>query len=585
MSQLLLRTLRLQNYRCFRDHLIDVHDSTVIVGKNNAGKSTIIEALQVLAMVTNRYTTTFHKPPAHLPIPSSLRCITLGLGRLGLNLETAFHRYGDPPAILTACFNDETQITAYVHKDGVHATIYNKGHGWVTTNTAFMQLGERYLHILPQISELQPNEVLLTDYYVSEHQYTRLTSRHFRNEIYRHPDTFNTYRLLAESTWPGLRLYPIDKETLTLLVKDGDFAAEVGWMGHGLQMWLQTMWFLAKTPRDSTVVLDEPDVYMHPDLQRKLYRLVKARFKQAIIATHSVEIMAEADPSDILVVNNHRKTSQYANTAPGVQVLIERLGGIHNVHLARLWNAKRVLLVEGKDVDYLKHFHATLHPTAETPLDAIPSLSLGGWDGWESAIGSDMAFKNAIGNNIKTYCIFDRDYHTPKEIKERYQKATQRGISLHIWQRKEIENYLLEPTVIARVIQARNRSTKMPPLPSEVRKFLEDVCDREKDKTQDSIADAIHLQNRKGGLPRASRQARSILKRRWNKQKLYIVSGKTLLGHLSTWAQREYAVSLGAATIVRAFTSQEVPTEIRGVIDAIEAAASFASNSFRKHSF
>jgi predicted ATPase len=109
----------------------------------------------------------------------------------------------------------------------------------------------------------------------------------------------------------------------------GIFVAEVGWMGHGLQMWLQTMWFLAKTPPETTVVLDEPDVYMHPDLQRKLYRLVRGRFHQAIIATHSVEIMAEADPADILIVNSKRSRSQYANTEPGVQVLIDRLGRGH----------------------------------------------------------------------------------------------------------------------------------------------------------------------------------------------------------------------------------------------------------------
>ena len=117
---------------------------------------------------------------------------------------------------------------------------------------------------------------------------------------------FAEFKALAEETWHGLSIETITEAVtkegtlLSLPVRDGDFVAEVGWMGHGLQMWLQTIWFLARTSTDSTVVLDEPDVYMHPDLQRKLFRLTRGRFRQCIVATHSVEIMAEADPGNIL---------------------------------------------------------------------------------------------------------------------------------------------------------------------------------------------------------------------------------------------------------------------------------------------
>ena len=144
-----------------------------------------------------------------------------------------------------------------------------------------------HINILPQVAPLQSEESNLRDDYVSEHYYTRLSSRHFRNQIFRSPEYFQDFKALAEETWRGLRIAQVENnsENLSMLVTDGDFAAEVAWMGHGLQMWLQTIWFVAKTPTDATVVLDEPDVYMHPDLQRKLYRLIKARFAQAIIPT------------------------------------------------------------------------------------------------------------------------------------------------------------------------------------------------------------------------------------------------------------------------------------------------------------
>ncbi len=93
---------------------------------------------------------------------------------------------------------------------------------------------------------------------------------------------------------------------LHLEVRNEDFVGEIGLMGHGLQMWLQTMWFLALSKDAQTVILDEPDVYMHPDLQRRIIRFLRNRHPQCIITTHSVEILSEVRPEEILVVERRR---------------------------------------------------------------------------------------------------------------------------------------------------------------------------------------------------------------------------------------------------------------------------------------
>ncbi|MBS1874317.1 MAG: AAA family ATPase [Acidobacteria bacterium] len=565
----MLRTLRLQDYRCFDDHTVTFHPGTVVVGRNNAGKSTIVEALHLVAAVVNRKSATFTQPPADSELPGFQRCIIPRISHLGLNLRTAFHRYGDPPAVLTANFTGNATVTIYVGREGIHATIAGPK-GWVSTSSGFLALDIPHINILPQVAPLQTEETNLRDEYINEHYYTRLSSRHFRNQILRNPEYFAHFKSLAEETWRGLRVETVQNSgnNLSMLVTDGDFAAEAAWMGHGLQMWLQTIWFVAKTPTTSTVVLDEPDVYMHPDLQRKLYRLVRARFSQSIIATHSVEIMAEADPADILVINNKRKRSVYANTEPGVQVLVDQLGGIHNVHLARLWNAKKVLLLEGKDLGILKTFHGKLFPNTDTPLDAIPNLSIGGWGGWEHAIGGSMALKNAVGDRITTYCIFDRDYHTSEELSDRYDQAQERGISLHIWLRKEIENYLLNPTVIARLIKQRTKQS--PPTPADVTAFLLKACQQEKDTVFDAIAN--HLAHRDKSLDTggANKAARKLLDARWQDHKLEMVSGKALVSHLNTWTQEEFKTSVGGMAIAKAFQANEIPNEMREFLVTVE---------------
>ena len=298
--------------------------------------------------------------------------------------------------------------------------------------------------MLPQISPLRTEEYVKSDLYVAEHLFSDLSSRHFRNQLERLSPQFAEFKLLAENTWPGLKVEPVERRMqkkgalLWLPIRDGDFVGEIGLMGHGLQMWLQMIWFVSRVPSGSIVVLDEPDVYMHPDLQRKLFRLVSGRFPQTIVATHSVEIMAEADPSEILVVDRKRRRSRFANSEPAVQLLIDQMGGVHNVHLARLWSARKFLLVEGDDIALLRRFHAVLFPEAELSIDAIPNMSIGGWTGWPRAIGSSLALKNAVGERIVTYCLLDRDYHTDEEIEERIHEASRAGVHLHIWTQKEI---------------------------------------------------------------------------------------------------------------------------------------------------
>jgi energy-coupling factor transporter ATP-binding protein EcfA2 len=576
----MLREIRLRNFRCFNDQTVGFQRTTVIVGRNNSGKSTIVEALNLVAAVVNRRSATFTAAPSWLGLSKFQRVIAPGISHLNLNLSTAFHRYGEPPAEITASFENGAIVRVFVgREDTIYATVQAQK-DWVTSSGQFVALSIPWIYVLPQVGPVQGEETLLTDPYVLDNLYTRLSSRHFRNQILRSPSGFADFKRLAEATWHGLRVEPVEKirakdTPLSMLVQDGDFAAEVGWMGHGLQMWLQTIWFVSRTPPAATVVLDEPDVYMHPDLQRKLFRLIRGRFEQAMIATHSVEIMAEADPGEILIVDKKHRRSGFANTEPGVQMLVDRLGGIHNVHLARLWNAKKVLLLEGEDLGLLRCFHELLFPDSETPLDAIPNLALGGWGGWSYAIGSSMALRNAVGEEIISYCILDSDYHTEAQKCDRYREAADRGIRLHIWSSKEIENYLLRPAVIRRLIKERLKSGPAPSADDISEEMLR-ICEMEKDNVMDGLAAEIQAGEKSLGM-RAHRVAREQLKAPWGdpEKRLAIASGKAIVSQLSAWSQEQFGVSFGPAAIAKRFHAAEIPEEIKVVLEAIEEAQPF----------
>ncbi|MCI9106511.1 MAG: ATP-binding protein [Lachnospiraceae bacterium] len=58
---------------------------------------------------------------------------------------------------------------------------------------------------------------------------------------------------------------------------------------------------------------------MHPNLQRKLIRLVQNRYPQVIIATHSIEIISEVDPGNIITINKKNIKMHYMTDLQAVQ--------------------------------------------------------------------------------------------------------------------------------------------------------------------------------------------------------------------------------------------------------------------------
>jgi energy-coupling factor transporter ATP-binding protein EcfA2 len=591
-----LAGLRLKNFRGFEDHELPLRNPTIIVGRNNAGKSTIVEALRLVALVTGRFTNlTFRDPPSWLEISKRMRGVSPALSREEFDFSTAFHRYSDPPAVITAHFTNGTKTEVFIGEGtGVHAVVFGPDGVPIPDKAHARRINLPRVAILPQIGPLVHDEEELTEEYVRRTIDTPRTSQHFRNQLWFDPDAEVSFRELAAQTWPGVRILNLErvppqlgaagpeaKARLSLLVQNDDFVAEASRMGHGLQMWLQIMWFLARTPKEASVVLDEPDVYMHPDLQRRLLRFVIKRHLQAIVATHSAEIMADVNPENILVVERARSSSGFAASLPAVQRVIEALGGVHNLHLARLWSTKRFLLVEGDDLDVLGPLHACLYPESSTALQAIPNGDVGGWSGWERAVGAASAMRNAVGQPIIVYCLFDRDYYPQSIISKRYERARTEGINLHVWQRKEIENYLIAPSTITRVIGSRAAPGATRPSESEVEEQIDAVVGSLRDDTIAAIATAIQAEDRKTAAGTAFLEAKRSVNEAWSKRdaRWALVSGKRVLAALSEWSKAQFGVSFGAVTLARSFEEAEIPLELQAVLEAIEESHPLAENA------
>jgi AAA15 family ATPase/GTPase len=93
----MIKTLRLRNYKCFLDSTISFRKQTILVGKNNAGKSTLIEALRLISAAGKRSLNShFSKPLGMYDLPIDYEGIKIDTDKLKIDLRNAIYFTGYP---------------------------------------------------------------------------------------------------------------------------------------------------------------------------------------------------------------------------------------------------------------------------------------------------------------------------------------------------------------------------------------------------------------------------------------------------------------------------------------------------------
>jgi hypothetical protein len=113
--------LYLKNFRGFEDHIVPLRPLTIIVGQNNAGKSTIVEALRLISIVVSRFKGDLSKTPARWEFPKNSKRGQHPFKNLEINLQSVFHRYGEPPAVIVASFTTGEAIEITIWPDQIIA--------------------------------------------------------------------------------------------------------------------------------------------------------------------------------------------------------------------------------------------------------------------------------------------------------------------------------------------------------------------------------------------------------------------------------------------------------------------------------
>jgi predicted ATP-dependent endonuclease of OLD family len=197
--------------------------------------------------------------------------------------------------------------------------------------------------------------------------------------------------------------------------------------------------------------MDEPETYLHPDVQRQLLGIVRDIGADVVLATHSSEIMSEADPSEIILIDKRKRAGERLKDTVGVQKALDAVGSAQNITLTALARSRGVLFVEGaNDFKLLRRFARRLGMQELAAGLGIVALQSGGFGSWQRVTTLASGIAEALGAPLSIAAIYDHDYYCPEQVIEVVRTLSQHLKLAYVHGRKEIENYLLIPDVLER---------------------------------------------------------------------------------------------------------------------------------------
>lgn len=572
------KSVHLKNFRGFRDHRVSLSPTTVLVGQNNAGKSTFIDGLRILAIAVRKARTARYGAP-----PDWLSGTAVGFG-YRISFETIdfdfsniqYNHNRDEPATLTLTYSNGVTLKVWLGQNPQENFCQVVASNGESASSGLTQSALKItpIYVMPPVQALVAHEKRISKSRIEEFMYGRLASRHFRNQLYEKVPEYRIWKNLLIDTWPTVAVSAFDHDVgesgteFSLILREGPFASEAAWVGGGLQAWMQILWFLCRTPKDTISVLDEPDIYLHADMQRKLIKLLGDRGNsQTIIATHSTEIISDTPPDTICVIRKRERNSFRPLTKTKLQTVIDGLGSRYNIQLSKLAEARKMVVYEGEDQKFLSEAAFKIDSECYDKFIKVPTFELGGVTNWQQAFGAAKALAVASDESMPVHLVIDRDFRDEEDVNSIKEKCSEFNIILHVLKRKEIENYFIDASALSRFLTERGSVFVSK---NDAQSLIDLVGEELRSPTIAAIADYLQQKTPRLAPSTAFKAASLSFINEQNSRRLQdIVSGKSLISLLSKHSKERYDVSFGAMTLCKAMLSSEFDPEIVELIKGL----------------
>jgi hypothetical protein len=328
------------------------------------------------------------------------------------------------------------------------------------------------------------------------------------------------------------------------------------------------------------LAIDEPDIYLHSDLQRQLLSLLKEAGPDILIATHSTELVSDADPNDIVVVTKRTRAARRLKDPSQLQTVFRTLGSNLNPTLTQLAKSRRALFVEGKDFQIIAWFAERLGLKRVANRSHFAVIPAEGFNPQKVAAVS-AGIEATLGATVLKGAVFDRDYRCANEVRSVSEDLATHCRLVQIHGRKEVENFLLVPAVLERAARSRlddrqKRIGQARPFTHSMSDILSQLADGMRlDVQAQCITQYVRYERaQRRGTDDATltNEALAQFEVRWAdlERRLASVPGKDLFAALNTFLMDHYDISLSHGAVVRLFRPDEIPDEMVNLVRRID---------------
>jgi predicted ATPase len=575
-------------FKAFSKFTLHLRHLNILVGPNNAGKSTILAAFRILAAAIRKANTRnaeLIKGPEGQTFGYSIDLTTVSIAE-----ENIFYNYDESqPATVRFRLSNGNYLLLYFPERGVCHLVPDSAGKSRHTPSTFRSHFNCPIGFVPILGPVEHNENLFDKEAARRALFNYRAARNFRNIWHHYPQKFDAFRSALVQTWPGMDIQPPEIDVshgpprLHMFCPEERIPREIFWAGFGFQVWCQMLTHLIQSSDVSLFMIDEPDIYLHSDLQRQLLTLLRNLGPDILIATHSTEIITEAETDDIVLVNKHRTTARRIQHPSQLQRVFSALGSNLNPILTQLAKTRRVVFVEGKDFQILGKFARKLGFERVGNRSDFAVVPVEGFNP-ERIRSLKIGMETTLGGRVLGAAVLDKDYRSDREREELMRECRSFCDFVTIYERKEIENFLLVPAALdrastRRVADQAKRASRDIAYSSDAGQFLEEFATRKKSYvTAQYVADRRRFVRSKSSAQSDAtimEEALVEFERSWTgfESRLKIIPGKEALSALNESLQQKYGISITATAVIDAMTTAEVPDEMQRLVRELSSFA------------
>ncbi len=561
-----IQSVSIRRFKCLEAVTIPLAESTVFVGANNSGKSSVLQAIHFAVAVaqTSRLIGGVSWAGDKFELSFSPTQLLYSPVADVMTLASGGYLAQDVSKRIEITLTDENSATCTValrrgRNRNVQVSIEGKA------------LGDRLQDLSSPFSVYAPGlaGVPREEQYISLGVLRRAIARGdanlvLRNVLYQlsqRPDAWEQFHADLGALFPGIRLNvafnPEMDEHINATAAFGDEAPlPLDAAGTAVLQASQILSYIALF-KPELLILDEPDSHLHPNNQRALcsllFELSQSRGFQAVVSTHSRHVLDAMRGRGSLVWLS--KGSVVEKAEQEATKLLLDIGALDSIDYFASGSGRCVVATEDEDKDAVRQvlWSSGFHE------DETDVLSYSGASKADAAIVLGRFLKDKAPNT-KMVVHRDRDYLSHDDARKFEEQLLQHDILAFVTGPSDIEGYYVSVDHICK---------QHPAIP---RHRVEQLLEQARAATRDQSVKAIvnlrteqAFRRRKAGDSMNHGEIAVQAQKDYDADPAKMARGKIVLGHLKALLQKE----LGSNSALIAPSSHIADPCLRKIADAI----------------